>query len=93
MSWIRAIIECLLEGKNREKEIALEDIAVNMFKHYWNQTIFFDLEQSQNINKKPLIVQLVKEQIELYQNRYNNNKPEYFAKVQNKIIIDTKRVV
>ena len=93
MSWIRAIIECLLEGKNREKEIALEDIAVNMFKHYWNQTIFFDLEQGQNINKKPLIVQLVKEQIEFYQKRYNNYKPEYFAKVQNKISIDTKRVV
>ena len=93
VSWIRAIIECLLEGKNREKEIALEDIAVNMFKHYWNQTIFFDLEQGQNINKKPLIVQLVKEQIEFYQNRYNNFKPEYFAKVQNKISIDTKRIV
>ena len=60
MSWLRAIIECLLEGKYRGKEIDFEDIAVNMFKHYWDQTIFFNLEQGQNPNKKPRIVQLVK---------------------------------
>ena len=41
-----------------------------MFKHHWNQTVFFDLEQGQNPNKKPKIVQLVREQIKFYRSEY-----------------------
>ena len=53
-----------------DQEIDHEDIAVNMFKHHWNQTVFFDLEQGQNPNKKPKIVQLVREQIKFYRSEY-----------------------
>lgn len=90
MSWIRAIIECLLEEKNREKEIALEDIAVNMFKHYWNQTFYFELHQGQNITKKPSIVQLVKEQIEFYKKRYNKISPNILPRFRIRFLLILK---
>jgi len=44
-AWIRAIVEiCLLEDNGGA--IQFDQISGKMFGYYWNQTIFFGLEQS-----------------------------------------------
>ena len=62
-----------------------------MFKHYWDQTIFFNLQQGQNPYREPIIVQIVKKEINFYKNKYNNFKPIFFLKIQDKINVDTKK--
>ena len=49
---------------------------------YWHVPVIRNIAASyvEFIRNTPLIVQLVKEQIEFYQKRYNNYKPEDFAK-------------
>ena len=90
MSWIRSIVE--YSSKNPStKKIYFDDLSQLIFKYYWNQTIFFNLEQGSNPNKKPEIYQLVVNEIKNYQ-KINNNQPVFFNRVKNKINIDVKRI-
>ena len=61
MSWLRSIVEFTIENDSNVIDLAF--IAKTMFKHYWDQTIFFNLQQGQNPYKEPIIVQIVKEEI------------------------------
>ena len=71
MSWIRSIVE--YSSKNPStKKIYFDDLSQLIFKYYWNQTIFFNLEQGSNPNKKPEIYQLVVNEIEKYNQIFNN---------------------
>ena len=58
MAWAKAIIElsnkCFDNG-NEYSELSLFDIALKMFKYYWDQTIFFNLFQSAP-NQLPVIL-------------------------------------
>ena len=90
MSWIRSIVEYLSKNPSTKK-IYFDDLSQLIFKYYWNQTIFFNLEQGSNPNKKPEIYQLVVNEIEKYQ-KTNNNQPIFFNRIKNKINIDVKRI-
>ncbi|MDQ0087602.1 5-methylcytosine-specific restriction endonuclease McrA [Paenibacillus anaericanus] len=90
MSWAKAITEiaceCEFEEQNGNSiEITLESIAHKVIRYYWEQTIFFDLMQSSNINKPPVILSIVKELISSYQTNTGSVKPSkwYTASVEN----------
>ena len=60
MGWSKSIVECCLENPNLNL-ISFDRISEKMFKYYWNQTIFFDLQQSPNPNKPPKFITYVKD--------------------------------
>ena len=69
MGWSKSIVECCFEDDSEEL-IHFDRISMKMFKYYWNQTIFFDLQQGSNPNKPPTFVSYVKSKIEEYQSQY-----------------------
>ena len=88
--WARAIVEsCVL---NPQKSFFhYEELAQKIFGYYWNQSIFFALEQSPNPSKRPEIHQIVVEEIERYQRKYGF-KPEWFSKIENRIDVPVARI-
>ena len=48
------------EGVTTIKAKKSRDHTELMFKYYWDQTIFFNLEQGSNLKKRPTIIQIVK---------------------------------
>jgi len=60
MEWGKSIIECCIETPD-EQIIPFDRISLKMFKYFWNQTIFFDLQQSPNPIKPPELYTYVKE--------------------------------
>ena len=80
MVWIRSIVEtCCLNPNTRE--IHFDTLSKKIFGYYWNQTIYFDLEQSPNPKKRPGIYQLVCEEINKFRNQHGS-KPEWFSKIE-----------
>ena len=63
MGWGKSIVECCFEDDSEEK-IQFNRISLKMFKYYWNQTIFFDLQQGSNPLKPPTFISYVKSKIE-----------------------------
>lgn len=92
MAWARALVEISCE-KNRKQKIELSEIALKMFKYYWNQTIFFDLRQGSNISKPPEFISEVKRYIEKYYSLKDNRYPIHFEKVNIELNIDSKKLV
>jgi 5-methylcytosine-specific restriction endonuclease McrA len=90
MGWGKAIIECCVETPSEEL-ISFDRISLKMFKYYWNQTIFFDLQQSPNPIKPPELYSYVKEVINQYQLEYGF-KPMLFDKIEDKLVIDINKV-
>lgn len=70
MSWVRSIVEYCSKYPD-VKTIHFDELSKLIFKYYWNQTFFFNLQQGPNPNKKPEIHQMVLEEIEKYQKKYN----------------------
>ena len=87
MCWMRSIIEYLINNPEKDT-ISFDDLSPLIFKYYWNQTVFFDLQQGSNPNKPPEICQIVKMII----NDYNGKKPEVFTRVSSKIDIPLKEI-
>ena len=80
MVWIRSIIEtCVIEPDL--DFIHFDQLSHKIFGYYWNQTIYFDLEQSPNPKKRPEIYQLVVSQIDQYRSTYGF-KPLWFSKLR-----------
>ncbi len=90
MAWGKSIIECCIETPN-QNIIPFNRISLKMFKYYWNQTIFFDLQQSPNPIKPPELYSYVKEVINQYQLEFGY-KPMLFDKIEDKITIDINKV-
>lgn len=90
MSWIRSIVEYSTKNPSIRK-VHFNDLSPLIFKYYWNQTIFFNLEQGSNPIKKPEIYQLVFNEIDRYQ-KQNNFQPVFFTRVENKINIDINKI-
>jgi hypothetical protein len=88
MSWSKSIIEYCLEDDSN-KLIHFDRISLKMFKYYWNQTIFFDLQQGSNPLKPPTFVSYVKSKIEEYQTQYGL-QPIEFERIENKVELDLK---
>ena len=88
MGWSKSIVECCFEDENSAL-IHFDRISIKMFKYYWNQTIFFDLEQGSNPNKPPTFISYVKSKIKEYQ-KLNGYQPIEFERIEKSIDIDTK---
>ena len=87
MSWARAITEYLATHKEAQS-IHFDDLSPLVFKYYWNQIFFFDLSQSPNPNKPPVICQIVKNEID----KQKKSKPVLFTRIENQIEIPVKEV-
>ena len=90
MGWSKSIIECCVETPN-ESTISFDKISLKMFKYYWNQTIFFDLQQSPNPIKPPELYSYVKDVITEYQSEYGF-KPVLFDRIEDKITVDITKL-
>ena len=88
MSWCKSIIECCFEDTNK-KEISFSKISEKMFKYYWNQTIFFNLEQNSNSKKPPSFISYVKSKIDTYQKEYGF-QPIELQRIEDKVDIDLR---
>lgn len=90
MVWIRSIIEtCVIEPDI--ETINFDQLSRKIFGYYWNQTIYFDLEQSPNPKKRPEIYQLVVAEIDKYRSLYGY-QPQWFSKIENKVRIPISRI-
>jgi len=90
MVWIRSIVEnCVL---NPEQEIIhFDQLSPRIFGYYWNQTIFFDLEQGPNLSKRPEIHQIVIEEVSKYRDQFGH-QPIFFSQIEDKIEIPISSV-
>ena len=89
MSWIRSIVEsCEKSSKNN---IHFDELSKLIFKYYWNQCVFFNLNQSHNRNKKPEIIQIVENSIKEYQSS-RGFKKETFIRIENEIDIPVTKI-
>jgi 5-methylcytosine-specific restriction endonuclease McrA len=90
MVWIRSIVEtCVL---NPTVEIIhFDDLSPKIFGYYWNQTIFFGLEQGPNPHKRPEIHQIVLELVDRYRQE-NGYQPVFFSKVEKIISIPVTKI-
>lgn len=84
LAWGRAILEIIYPLKEIQdiNVIHFENIAHKMIKYYWNQTFFFNLRQSANIKKPPVLVQEVDKLIERYKEITGTNIPVWFDKAE-----------
>ena len=62
LAWGRALLECIhnnIYSTNAQNLVVIDfhDIAKYMVKYYWNQSFFFNLKQSANQKKPPVIWQ------------------------------------
>ena len=80
----KALVELSIENNKQEDPVVFTtgDFAYKFLKYYWNHTIYFDLIQGSNLKKKPVILQLTKELIELYFEKQEARKPERFEKAE-----------
>lgn len=87
MCWMRSIVEYLINNPC-EDTIRFDELSPLIFKYYWNQIIFFDLQQGSNPDKPPEICQIVKRKIDLYKGK----KPEVFTRVLPTIDVPVKEI-
>lgn len=90
MSWARALVEWSCNNTDK-KVVRFDELSVLIFKYYWNQTMFFNLNQGPNPFKKPIIHQVVIDEIAKYQDK-NGFKPESFTVARKKINIDYDKI-
>lgn len=91
MVWIRSLVEFSVKYPQK-KNIHFNDLSPFIFKYYWNQTIFFNLNQGPNPIKKPEIHQIVLKEIERYQSKFGY-KPIFYTRIQNRVNIDVGKKV
>lgn len=89
MSWCRALVEHAVNHPTQTR-IDFDKISLLMFKYYWDQTIFFNLEQGPNTKKRPAIHQIVRNKIAQF--KQNNLLPLNFIRVQSQIKINTDKI-
>ncbi|CAM4503982.1 5-methylcytosine-specific restriction endonuclease McrA [Paenibacillus endophyticus] len=82
MAWAKAITEIATESDKLFSiesidmvEIQLREIAEKAIRYYFEQTIFFDLHQSSNPVKPPVVVTIVKNLIVAYRAQSGSVKP------------------
>ena len=90
MAWARAIVEACLLNPNRHF-LEFSELARLIFKYYWNQTIFFNLQQGPALSRKPEIHALVIEAVSVYQSIYGT-QAKTFVQVQDKVDVPTDKI-
>jgi hypothetical protein len=90
MAWARSIVEsCVLEP-TREK-FSFDTLSKKIFGYYWNQTIFFDLEQCANTRKRPVVHQIVKDEVDFFR-AVHGSKPAYFSRVEHNLSVPAEKI-
>jgi 5-methylcytosine-specific restriction endonuclease McrA len=90
MAWARSIVEsCVLDEAH--SKLSFDKLALKIFGYYWNQTIYFDLEQCPNTRKRPVIHQIVKEQIDRYRSE-RGPRPRFFSKIEDRIEVPVRDI-
>lgn len=80
MAWARALVEHSCHNP-QVKDIHFDQLASFIFGYYWNQTIWFNLEQSPNPHKRATIHQLVIDKAKQFRREYGS-KPIPFLKAK-----------
>jgi len=91
MVWVRSIVETCVLNPNQEI-IHFDQLSPKIFGYYWNQTIFFNLEQGPNTNKRPNIHQIVMEEVKRYRETFGY-KPVFYSKVDEQLETPFQRLV
>jgi 5-methylcytosine-specific restriction endonuclease McrA len=92
MAWGKAIVELCVLNPNLTS-IKLEDLAVKVFKYYWDQTIYFDLVQGSNLSKPPMFISEVKKHISNYYIAVDDKQPKQYERIANKIKPNISKLV
>ena len=90
MSWARALVELCLEHPGR-RDFHLDEFSLLVFEYYWNQTIFFNLQQGPSALKRLEIPTIVLEAIDKYR-LTSGPKPETFIRASHAIEIPTRKI-
>lgn len=90
MGWIRSLVDFSIFNPN-ERLVHFDKLSKFIFGYYWNQTIFFNLEQSPNPLKRPVIHQIVIDKVKQYQNK-NGYQPIFFTRVENDVNVDLSEI-
>ena len=90
MGWVRSLVDFGIFNPNK-KLVHFNELSRFIFGYYWNQTIFFNLEQSPNPLRRPVIHQIVIDKVKQYQSDYGY-QPIFFTKVENKVNIDFTQI-
>jgi hypothetical protein len=91
MAWARAIVEWCFTTQGQKQRVHFDDLAPLIFGYYWNQTIFFHLEQGPNPHKRPTLHQMAVEKIATYQEAYDF-QPKVFARVEDYVPIEVGQI-
>jgi 5-methylcytosine-specific restriction endonuclease McrA len=92
MAWSKAIVELCLHNPNLTS-IKLEDLAIKVFKYYWDQTIYFDLVQGSNLIKPPMFISEVKKHINSYYIEVGDKQPRQYERISNRIHPNISKLV
>ena len=90
MGWVRSLVDFSIFNPNK-KLVHFNELSRFIFGYYWNQTIFFNLEQSPNPLRRPVIHQIVIDKVKQYQSDYGY-QPIFFTRVENKVNIDFTQI-
>ena len=92
MVWAKALVEIINENENIDS-IEISMIAEKIIGYYWDQTIYFDLNQSNNPNSPPTIISIIKK--ELIPRWLNNgrNKKMFYYKAKKSLETSLPKVI
>ena len=90
MAWARAIVELCVLHPDRQ-EFHFDELSMLIFKYYWNQSIFFDLQQGPSANRRPEIHAMAMQAIDKYQES-KELRPRTFIEVAQDIEVPVKRI-
>ena len=90
MAWARAIVELCVLHPDRQ-EFHFDELSMLIFKYYWNQSIFFNLQQGPSANRRPEIHAMAMQAIDKYQES-KGLRPRTFIEVAQDIEVPVKRI-
>ena len=90
VAWARALVELCVEHSPR-KEFHFDESAILIFKYYWNQSIFFNLQQGPSANRRPEIHGLVLQAISEYQ-KTRGLQPITFIEAAQYLDVPTQKI-
>jgi len=90
MAWARAIVELCVLHPDRQ-EFHFDELSMLIFKYYWNQSIFFNLQQGPSANRRPEIHAMAMQAIDKYQES-KEQRPRTFIEVAQDIEVPVKRI-
>ena len=84
LAWGRALLELIvqLDEVRSDNVFTFKQIGHKMLKYYWNQLYFFNLKQSPNPKKIPVVVQETLKCIEFYKDNIGSSIPVWFDKAE-----------